>query len=184
MSKIVLITGASRGFGRLAAEALARAGHTVYASMRNTASRNAAEVDKIKAFSKANGVDLRAVDLDVQSQGSVDTAIAKVIAEAGRIDVVMHNAGHMAFGPVEAFSPEQFAELYDINVVSAQRVNRAVLPPLDGNHSVDDGGGLTVRSIRDPFDRANEQVAPFQGAEIESGHFVFGGGVGRIRVRP
>ncbi|MEM8682273.1 MAG: SDR family oxidoreductase [Pseudomonadota bacterium] len=130
MSKIILITGASSGFGRLTAERLAKDGDTVYASMRNTASRNAAEVDKIEAFSKANGVDLRTVELDVQSQESVDTAIAKVIAEAGRIDVVVHNAGHMAFGPAEAFSPEQFARLYDINVISAQRVNRAVLPHL------------------------------------------------------
>ncbi|MEO1246559.1 MAG: SDR family oxidoreductase [Pseudomonadota bacterium] len=130
MSKIILITGASSGFGRLTAERLAKDGDTVYASMRNTASRNAAEVDKIDAFSKANGVDLRTVELDVQSQESVDAAIAKVIAEAGRIDVVVHNAGHMAFGPAEAFSPEQFAQLYDINVISAQRVNRAVLPHL------------------------------------------------------
>ena len=42
----------------------------------------------------------------------------------------MHNAGHMAFGPAEAFTPEQLAELYDINVLSTQRVNRAALPQL------------------------------------------------------
>lgn len=130
MSKTILITGASSGFGRLTAERLAKNGDTVYASMRNTTTRNAAEVDKIEAFAKANGVDLRTVELDVESQESVDTAVAKIIAETGHIDVVIHNAGHMAFGPAEAFSPEQFAQLYDINVISAQRVNRAVLPHL------------------------------------------------------
>jgi NAD(P)-dependent dehydrogenase (short-subunit alcohol dehydrogenase family) len=130
MSKIILITGASSGFGRLAAEALAKAGHTVYASMRETAGRNAPEVAKIAAFSKENGVDLRTVELDVLSQDSVDAAASKLIGESGRIDVLIHNAGHMVFGPAEAFTPEQLAQLYDVNVLSTQRVNRAVLPHL------------------------------------------------------
>src|SRR6266853_661581 len=130
MSRIILITGASSGFGRLTAEALAKAGHTVYASMRETAGGNAPEVAKIAAFSKENGVDLRTVELDVLSQDSVDAAVSKVIGESGRIDVLIHNAGHMAFGPAEAFTPEQLAQLYDVNVLSTQRVNRAVLPHL------------------------------------------------------
>jgi NAD(P)-dependent dehydrogenase (short-subunit alcohol dehydrogenase family) len=132
MSKIILITGASSGFGRLTAEALAKAGHTVYASMRDTAGRNAREVGKIAAFAKGNGVDLRTVELDVLSQDSVDAAVGKVIGKSGRIDVLIHNAGHMVFGPAEAFTPEQLAQLYDVNVLSTQRVNRAVLPHLRG----------------------------------------------------
>jgi NAD(P)-dependent dehydrogenase (short-subunit alcohol dehydrogenase family) len=130
MSKIILITGASSGFGRVTAEALAKAGHTVYASMRETAGRNAPEAAKIAAFAKENGVDLRTVELDVLSQDSVDAAVNKVIGESGRIDVLIHNAGHMVFGPAEAFTPEQLAQLYDVNVLSTQRVNRAVLPHL------------------------------------------------------
>jgi NAD(P)-dependent dehydrogenase (short-subunit alcohol dehydrogenase family) len=132
MSKIILITGASSGFGRLTAEALAKAGHTVYASMRETAGRNAPEVGKIAAFAKGNGVDLRTVELDVLSQDSVDAAVGNVIGESGRIDALIHNAGHMVFGPAEAFTPEQLAQLYDVNVLSTQRVNRAVLPHLRG----------------------------------------------------
>jgi NAD(P)-dependent dehydrogenase (short-subunit alcohol dehydrogenase family) len=130
MSKIILITGASSGFGRLTAEALARAGHTVYASMRETTGRNAPEAAKIAAFSKENGVDLRTVELDVLSQGSVDAAVAEIIKAAGRIDMLIHNAGHMVFGPAEAFTPDQFAQIYDVNVLGAQRVNRAALPHL------------------------------------------------------
>lgn len=130
MNKIILITGASSGFGRLTAEALAKAGHTVYASMRNTTSRNAPVVEQMATFSKDNRVDLRTIEMDVQSQTSVDAAVAKIIADNGRLDVVMHNAGHMMFGPAEAFSPEQYAQLYDVNVLSTQRVNRAVLPHL------------------------------------------------------
>lgn len=128
MDKVILITGASSGFGRLTAEALARAGHVVYASMRATTGRNAAVVQQMAAFAGLHGAALHAVELDVQSQASIDAAVDGILAAHGRIDVVIHNAGHMAFGPAEAFSPEQFAQLYDVNVVSTQRVNRAVLP--------------------------------------------------------
>jgi NAD(P)-dependent dehydrogenase (short-subunit alcohol dehydrogenase family) len=139
MPKIILVTGASGGFGRLTAEALAEAGHTVYASMRETTGRNAPEVAKIAAFSKENRVDLRSIELDVLSRDSVDGAIARIIADHARIDVVIHNAGHMVFGPAEAFTPEQLAQLYDINVLSTQRVNRAVLPQMRKQ-----GNGLLV----------------------------------------
>src|SRR6202048_1141052 len=130
MEEIFATTGASSGFGRLAATALAKAGHTVYASMRGTTGRNAAQVADVEKFGRDNSVDLRAIELDVGSQESVDAAIARVVAEQGRLDVVMHNAGHMVFGPAEAFTPEQLAQLYDINVLSTQRVNRAALPQL------------------------------------------------------
>ena len=130
MKQVIVITGASSGFGRLTANALARAGHTVYASMRETAGRNAAVVADVEKFARDNKVDLRALELDVGSQASADAAIAKIVAEQGHLDVVMHNAGHMVFGPAEAFTPEQLAELYDINVLSTQRVNRAALPQL------------------------------------------------------
>jgi NAD(P)-dependent dehydrogenase (short-subunit alcohol dehydrogenase family) len=130
MKQIIVVTGASSGFGRLSANALARAGHTVYASMRDTVGRNAAVVSDVEKYASENNFDLRAIELDVGSQSSADAAIAKIVAEQGRLDVVMHNAGHMSFGPAEAFTPEQLAELYDVNVLSTQRVNRAALPQL------------------------------------------------------
>lgn len=126
--QIIVITGASSGFGALTARALARAGHIVYAGMRATQGRNAPAVADAEAFSKQYGVDLRSVELDVANEASVEAGIAQVIADERRLDVIMHNAGHMSFGPAEAFTPEQFAQLYDINVLSTQRVNRAVLP--------------------------------------------------------
>ena len=130
MKQVIIITGASSGFGALAARALAKAGHTVYASMRETAGRNAPQVESIKQFAAVNNVDLRAIDLDVASEESAEAAIRQIVAEKGRLDVVIHNAGHMVFGPAEAFTPEQLAELYDVNVLSTQRVNRAALPQL------------------------------------------------------
>ncbi|GAA3749678.1 SDR family oxidoreductase [Streptomyces tremellae] len=128
MSDIVVITGASSGFGALTARALADAGDTVYAGMRQTTGRNAPQVRSAADYAAEHGVDLRAIELDVTSQESVDAAIGQITAEHGRIDVLVHNAGHMVVGPAEAFTPEQLAELYDVNVLSTQRVNRAVLP--------------------------------------------------------
>lgn len=123
--KIVLVTGSSSGFGRMTVEALGRAGHTVYASMRDVAGRNAGNAAELSALS---GSDIRPIELDVQSEPSADAAVARIIAESGRIDVLVHNAGHMMFGPAEAFTPEQFAQQYDVNVIGTQRVNRAALP--------------------------------------------------------
>src|SRR6201988_1472592 len=130
MKNVMVITGASSGFGALAARALARAGHTVYASMRETTGRNAPQVKEVEQYAAEHGVDLRAIELDVSSQKSCDAAIQEIISKNGRLDVLIHNAGHMVFGPAEAFTPEQLAELYDVNVLSTQRVNRAALPQL------------------------------------------------------
>ena len=127
-SQIALVTGASSGFGRLIARDLAGAGHVVYASMRELGGRNAAEARAVAAYAREHTVDLRALELDVESGASVSAAIGKVIAEHGRLDILVHNAGHMVWGPTEAFTPEQLAELYDVNVVGTQRLNRAALP--------------------------------------------------------
>jgi NAD(P)-dependent dehydrogenase (short-subunit alcohol dehydrogenase family) len=130
LEQVIVVTGASSGFGALASRALADAGHTVYASMRETAGRNAAAVTAVEEYATGRKVDLRAIELDVASQESADSAIEKIVEQSGRLDVIVHNAGHMVFGPAEAFTPEQFAELYDINVLSTQRVNRSALPQL------------------------------------------------------
>jgi NAD(P)-dependent dehydrogenase (short-subunit alcohol dehydrogenase family) len=98
--------------------------------MRETAGRNSAQVASLTAFAKEHGCDLRWVEMDVASQKSIDAAFKQILDENGRLDVLIHNAGHMVFGPAEAFTPEQLAELYDVNVLSTQRVNRAVLPTL------------------------------------------------------
>jgi NAD(P)-dependent dehydrogenase (short-subunit alcohol dehydrogenase family) len=98
--------------------------------MRETKGRNADQVKEVEKYAADHGVDLRVVELDVSSQKSCDAGIQEIISKNGRLDVVVHNAGHMVFGPAEAFTPEQLGELYDINVLSTQRVNRAALPQL------------------------------------------------------
>lgn len=127
----ILVTGASSGFGALTVRALAARGHTVFAGMRDLQHRNAAAA----AALRDEPGDLRAVELDVTDQSSVDAAVDGI----EHLDAVVHNAGHMVLGPAEAFTPEQWAELYDVNVIGTQRVNRAVLPRLRAQ-----GSGLLV----------------------------------------
>jgi NAD(P)-dependent dehydrogenase (short-subunit alcohol dehydrogenase family) len=127
-TRIALVTGASSGFGAMITRALAGTGDVVYAGMRHSADRNAPAVAELADYSRDHGVRAQAVELDVADQASVDAAVAHIIAEQGGIDVVVHNAGHMTLGPVEAFTPEELAAVYDTNVLSTQRVNRAVLP--------------------------------------------------------
>lgn len=91
----VLITGAATGIGNLTAKTLARQGYTVYASMRGLAGRNAEKVEELTALADAENIDLRVVELDVTSQDSANAAEKHVFDEAGSIDVVVQNAGHL-----------------------------------------------------------------------------------------
>lgn len=130
MRKVILVTGASSGFGALTVRALAGNGHVVYAGMRDFAGRNATAAQRLRDDARAAGMDLRPVELDVTDQASADAAVEVIVAAHDRLDVVVHNAGHMVLGPTEAFTPEQLADLYDVNAIGPQRVNRAALPQL------------------------------------------------------
>ncbi len=138
MTKTILITGASTGFGRDTVETLARYGHKVFASMRDPKGRNRLHADALR------GQDIEVVELDVTDTQSVDRAVAAVITKAGRIDVLINNAGVLAAGVSEAFTPEQATALFDVNVIGLLRVTRAVLPDLRRHN---DGLIINVGSI-------------------------------------
>ena len=150
---VILVTGAATGIGHLTARTLAAAGHTVYASMRDIAGRNAGRVRELRAWSAAHGHDLRAVELDVLSQASADAAVQTLLADHGRLDVIVHNAGHLVVGPTEAFTPEEIARVFDTNVLGTQRVNKAVLPVMRAQQSglVLWVGSTTTRGGFPPF---------------------------------
>lgn len=124
MSKTVLITGASSGFGRDTAETLHHAGHTVYASMRGVQGKNREAAEALRALG------IKTVELDVSDDASVAAGVATVLAEAGTIDVLVNNAGIGSAGVTEAFTAEQAKVVFDTNVIGLLRVTAAVLPSM------------------------------------------------------
>jgi len=124
MSKIILITGASTGFGRDTAETLAGAGHTVFASMRDPQAKNREHAQKLRKL----GIEV--IELDVTSDASVDRAVKTVLARAKCIDVLINNAGIASAGVTEAFTADQAKIVFNTNVVGVLRTIRAVLPAM------------------------------------------------------
>jgi NAD(P)-dependent dehydrogenase (short-subunit alcohol dehydrogenase family) len=126
----VLITGSSTGFGRASAQALAGRGYTVFATMRDSMGRNAPEREALESLATREGWALHVVDLDVTDEASVNEAVRQILSPAGRIDVVINNAGFCTVGVTEAFTVEQFRQLFEVNLFGVVRVNRAVLPSM------------------------------------------------------
>jgi NAD(P)-dependent dehydrogenase (short-subunit alcohol dehydrogenase family) len=124
MSKTILITGASSGFGRDTAETLHRAGSTVYASMRGVQGKNREAAEALRELG------VKTVELDVSDDASVEAGVDNVLTDAGKIDVLVNNAGIGSAGVTEAFTAEQAKVIFDTNVIGLLRVTRAVLPSM------------------------------------------------------
>ncbi len=124
MSKVILITGASTGFGRESAETLAKAGHKVFASMRDISGKNRSYADALAE----KGIEV--VELDVTDVASVQKAVDEVLTKVSQLDVLINNAGVASAGVSEGFTDEQLTRLFDVNVVGVHRVSRAVLPTM------------------------------------------------------
>ncbi len=130
MSRTIVITGCSTGFGRIVSEQFARAGDRVYATMRGVDGKNSAVAAELRGLVQSEGIDLRVLELDVTSDASVEAAAETVIMESGAPDVVINNAGQMYMGITEAFTADEIARQLDINVVGVHRVIRAFLPAM------------------------------------------------------
>ena len=125
MKKIILITGTSTGFGKLAAITLANAGHTVIAAMRGTKGKNETVAKELAALP---GIEV--AELDVTSDESVNKAVQQTLAAHGRIDVLVNNAAVSGFGVLEGYSLDQVKYMMDVNFYGVLRTYDAVLPSM------------------------------------------------------
>lgn len=127
--KKIIVTGSSSGFGLLTVKALASQGHTVYASMRNAKTANAGIAKDLKTWAESNEAIVEIIDLDVTNDESVTTAIAQIAAQTnGQIDVLVNNAGTTSIGVTESITTETTNEIFQVNVLGADRMIKAVLP--------------------------------------------------------
>jgi NAD(P)-dependent dehydrogenase (short-subunit alcohol dehydrogenase family) len=122
MSKKILITGASGGFGKLTVEKLISNGHKVAAGMRDVNGRNKNTADALRELGAI------IIELDVTNDESVTNGVEKAIEKLGGLDVLMNNAGIGSAGMLEFFTIADFQKVYEVNVFGVQRMNRAVVP--------------------------------------------------------
>lgn len=141
-----LVTGSSSGIGLATSLALARAGHAVYATMRDTSCAGAGDLARAAS---AEGLDIRVSRLDVVDDASVDEAASRVDREAGRLDVLVNNAGYGAVGAVEDLPLSEFRAQFETNLFGTIRVTKAALPLMRRTAGAANGGarGPTIVNV-------------------------------------
>src|SRR3954447_4191994 len=122
MSKVWFITGTSKGFGRIWAEAALERGDRVVATARNA--------DTLTPLVDGYGDNVLALALDVQDKAAIDAAVERAHERFGRLDVVVNNAGYGLFGTIEEVTEQQARDQIETNLFGALWVTKAVLPIL------------------------------------------------------
>ena len=123
MEKVALVTGSSSGVGLETALALARDGYHTFASMRDTE-----KAGELEYAVKKENLSIDVIELDVDKEESIVSAIKKVVADKGRLDVLVNNAGYGQFGCVEDLSVDDFRKQFETNFFSIVRIIQEVSP--------------------------------------------------------
>ena len=130
MEKVAIVTGSSSGIGYETALALARDGYFTYATMRNTS-----KGEKILEVAKNENLNIEVLELDVDNPESIKSAIAKILGDKNRIDVLVNNAGYGQFGCTEDVSVEDFKKQFETNFFSIVRIIQEVAPTMRNQNS-------------------------------------------------
>jgi len=125
MEKVAIVTGTSSGIGFETSLALAREGYFTYATMRDTTKSN-----KIKEIAQKENLKINVLELDVDDEKSVKSAIAQILDQKQRIDVLVNNAGWGLWGCVEDVSVDEFKEQFETNFFSIIRLIQEVVPTM------------------------------------------------------
>ena len=137
MSKTALVTGASSGIGEETARTLHKLGYTVYAAARRT--------DRLEQLTPTG---IHALTMDVTDDESMTSGIEKIIAETGRIDVLVNNAGYGSFGAIEDVPIDEARRQFEVNVFGLARLTQLVLPHMRAQRS---GTIINISSIGGRF---------------------------------
>ena len=125
MEKVAVVTGTSSGIGFETALALAREGYYTYATMRDTT-----KSDKIQELAKKENLKIDVLELNVDDENSVKTAMQKILEQKQRIDVLVNNAGWGLWGCVEDVSINEFKAQFDTNFFSIIKLIQEVVPTM------------------------------------------------------
>ena len=139
MEKVALVTGSSSGIGLEAALALAKDGHHTFASMRDLS-----KVSELENAAKKENLPIEIIDLDVDKEESIVSAVKKVIDSAGRLDVLVNNAGYGQFGCTEDVSVDDFRKQFETNFFSIVRIIQEVAPIMRNQKS---GSIINISSV-------------------------------------
>src|SRR5207302_1591365 len=140
---VTVVTGANSGIGRATAIHLAAQGHEVYGTVRDVE-----RAGKLRAMAEEAGVEVPLVRLDVADDQSVRAGIAEILERAGRVDVLVNNAGVGANGVVEEVSPADILDAVNVNVCGAVRCLKEVLPGMRERGS---GAIVNITSVAGRF---------------------------------
>ncbi|MFB5619862.1 MAG: SDR family oxidoreductase [Nitrosopumilus sp.] len=123
MEKVALVTGSSSGIGLETALSLARDGYHTFASMRHTE-----KAGELEHAAKKENLSIKVIELDVDKEESIVSAIKKIVAEYGRLDVLVNNAGYGQFGCTEDVTVDDFRKQFETNFFSVVRIIQEVAP--------------------------------------------------------
>lgn len=139
MEKVALVTGSSSGIGLETALSLARDGYHTFASMRNTE-----KAGELQHAAKKENLPIEVIELDVDKEESVISAIKKVVEDGGRLDVLVNNAGYGQFGCTEDVSVNDFRKQFETNFFSIVRIIQEVAPIMRKQNS---GNIINISSV-------------------------------------
>ena len=158
MAKVFLVTGSSRGLGRQIAEKALAAGHEVVATARTP--------EQLSDLVERYGTRVRAIRLDVTDPGAARAAVATAVAEFGRLDVVVNNAGYANTAAVEDITDADFREQVDTNLFGVVNVTKAALPVLR-----EQGGGHIIQVSSVGGRMTTPGLSAYQAAKFAVGGF-------------
>ena len=139
MQKVALVTGSSSGIGLEAALALAKDGYHTFASMRDVS-----KAGELENTAKKDNLPIEVIELDVDKEESIVAAVKKIIESAGRLDVLVNNAGYGQFGCTEDVSVDDFRKQFETNFFSIVRIIQEVAPIMRNQNS---GNIINISSV-------------------------------------